>query len=365
LLLFRRGKVLRTIEEGLEWKSAGSARIPENTRFSPEGVFISVPSVYGKGQLDQYIEALRAEADYLLCSARPQWAHLYGSGLYELPIDKIRAIAQAACPGVDLLGMELDPMILEPGAVAGYRSIGVERFCFKVVAPGAGIDEPVRRARALGAFTSAEACFGGQMAGKPFLQAVDRLLAASPNQICISDVRSRGAFGAEILEKAGELCTASGYKRVSLWLWARNGNRFDTLALLLSGKCAGLGPGAVNFRSTFYTNPDTAQWLQARQHNDFSAARAGGRLEQWLALAEGLYNMELKRESLDSRMYRHAFALERMGIVDRKGHPSPGWPMEFCHRAARAAQEALTGYGDFFMQTGRPDEMFPAAGRED
>jgi hypothetical protein len=350
------------MEEGLRWKDAGSSRIPAHSGYSPEGVFISVPQVYGRGQFDLFLEALRAEAAYVLGDARPGWVHLYGAGIYELPMGRVRDVAQAACPGA-ALGLELDPALLELGAVAGYRSVGVERFFFRIVAPGAGMDDPVRRARALGAFSSAEACYGGPLAGRPYLQAVERLLAASPDQIVLSDVRSRGAFGAEMLEKAGELCAAAGYGRASVWLWAKNGACFDSLALMLSGRCAGLGPGAVNCRGAVYANPDVRLWMQSRLSGSFDAACAGGRLEQWLSLAAGLYRLELRRENLDSRMYRHAFALERTGIVDRKGHPAAGWPMEFCHRAARAARQALGGGSEYDVPAARFWGDMPVVGR--
>jgi hypothetical protein len=352
------------MEEGLRWKADGISLIPKSPRYQPEGVFIAVPEVYGRGQFDLYLEALGAEARNILGNARPQWVHLHGNGIYELPLDRIRAVVQAACPGAGMLGIEIDPALLEPGAVAGYRTVGVERFCLRMTAPCAGTYETIRKARALGAFVSAKICYSNTLSGRLFLQTVERALSASPNQICLSDIRSRGAFGAELLEKAGEFCSASGYRRVSIWTWAKGEASFDTLGLILSGRCAGLGPGAINYRSAVYANPELRPWMQTRLAGDFEAARAGGRLEQWLALAAGLYRLELRRDNLDNWLYRHAFALERIGIVGSNGKPAAGWPMEFCHRAARAARQALAGNEEYSVSAALLREKAAAAGRE-
>jgi hypothetical protein len=343
LLLFKRGKVLRAIEDGLKWKAAGMAILPDGSKYPPEGVFVSVPEISDKGQFELFLNALAVESAHLLGDARPPWVHLYGRGIYRLAIDRLRAVVQAACPSAKTLGMEIDPALLEPGAVAGYRSIGAGRFCFKAIAQCSGIDEPIRKARALGAFASAEICYGATMPGRAFLQTAERALSASPDQICLSDARSRGAFGAEILENAGQMCTAAGYQRRSAWVWSRSDDSFDTLGWMLSGKCACLGPGAVNLRTAAYANPPLGRWMAARLAGSYETACAGDNLEQWLSLAAGLYSLKLQREQIDSRLYRHAFALERMGIVDREGRPTSGWPMEVCHRAARAAWLALSG----------------------
>jgi hypothetical protein len=110
------------------------------------------------------------------------------------------------------------------------------------------IDVPVRRARALGAFTSVEICMSGTIFGRTFLQAVERALAASPGQVCLSDGRSRGVSGAEWMEKAGELCASAGLRRVCAWTWAKGEGSFDSFGILLSGQSVSLGPGAVNCR---------------------------------------------------------------------------------------------------------------------
>lgn len=362
LLLFRRGRVLRTLEEGLQWRSSGVSAMPRFVKAAPEGVFIHLPKVYESGRFEQYLRALEKEAGFALGRNRPVWAHLHGAGIYELPMNALRAVVQAACPDASV-GVETDPALLEPGAVAGYRAAGVERFCFLVTSQRADIDEPVRRARALGAFVSAEICFGGAMSGRQFLQVVERALGASPNQIALRDVRGRGALGAEMLEKAGEICQSVGYGRRSVCVWAKPGECFDALGLMLSGKCLGLGPDAVNFSTGLYAGPELRRWLEQRLAGRFDAVRAGGRAEQWLPLAAGLYRLELRREDLDSRLYRHALALERAGIVDRRGRPSSGWPMEFCHRAARAARQALLGCDEYPPQAGGSVGEFRAAGK--
>lgn len=342
MLIFRRGNTLKAMEDGLRWRVAGRLSMPELSKMPPEGVFIQLPVLYGGDQTDEYIRAIGAEAGHVLGDARPSWIQIRGEGIYELAVDKIRAVAQAVNPAPKGVGLELNPAMLEPGAVAGYRSIGVERFHFKVDAPNAEFDEPVRRARALGAFASVEVRYGGALTGRAFHQAVERGLAAAPNQLCISDERSRGTFGTEQLERAGQLCEAAGYHRHSVWVWLKNGSSFDTLGLLLTGRGVELGPGAVSCRPGFVAGPDLKRWLQMRLAADFSMVRAETRTEHWLALAAGLYALELKRDLLDCKMLRHVSVLERMHVIDKKGHPSTNKPMEFCHRAARAARQVVT-----------------------
>jgi hypothetical protein len=346
LLLFRRGRALKTLEEGLRWKAAGASGMPGRSRLRPEGVFVTVPNLNGNDQLSQYIEALAAESAHVLGYAKPGWVQLRGSGICALPMDRVKAIVQAACPSARSIGLEINPEVLEPGALAGYRSIDVERLGFTVDTPYAQIDDPIRKARALGGYASVEICLGGKLTGKTFLQIVERALTAAPNQLSVSDARSHGAFGAELLEKAGEMCTAAGMQRTSAWVWSHSGRSFDSLGILLSGRSANLGPDAVTCRPQAFANPEFKRWLSTRLSGDFEVIHAEGRLEQWLALAAGLYALELRRDSLDCKMHRHVASLERMGVLDKKGRPTNAQAMEFCHRAARAARHTALGTMD-------------------
>lgn len=347
MLLFRRGRTLKMIEEGLRWQAAGSSGMPGYSKFKPEGVFIIVPELDGNDQINQYIEALAVEAAHVLGDANPAWVQLRGCGTGTLPIDRVRAIVQAACPGTRSIGLEINPDMLEPGALAGYRSIAVERFCFVVDAQNTQLEDTVRKARALGGYTSVEICLGGKLTGRNFLMTVEKALNAAPNQLSVSDARSHGAFGAEQLEKAGELCVAAGMHRTSVWTWSHSGTSFDSLGILLSGLSANLGPDAVTCRPAAYANPEPRRWITTRLEGNFEVIPAQGRLEQWLTLASGLYSLELKRDSLDCKMHRHVSALERMGVIDRKGRPAANaQAMEFCHRAARAARQVAVGGTD-------------------
>lgn len=346
MLFFNRGKALKNIEEGLQWRPCGVIPLPVLADFDPICVFVQVPVLAGQEELAAFIRALATESRHVLGGASPSLVHLAGPGVAALPIDGMRAVLQAACPTAKSAGLDISPSLLEPGVIAGYRSISVDRFNFRLEGPFAGMDEPVRRARALGSFASIEICFGGELAGRAFLQAVERAIAASPNQISICDERSRGAFGADYLERAGALCAAAGFRRVSLWCWAQGESSFDPFGMLLSGRAAALGPGAVLGVPAAYANPAMPLWADQRLNGVFSAAGADGRLSQWLELASGLYWLQLRRQALDSRMHRHASALERMGIVDKQGRPAIGSSMEFCHRAARAARQALLGGQD-------------------
>lgn len=343
MLLFGRGKALKNIEEGLRWTAAGTGTMPGPWKTSPEGMFVEVPVLDGTNEIRQYIDAIAAESAYVLGKAMPIWVHLRGPGVNSLPMFSLKAIIQAACPQARSIGLDINPAELEPGTIAGYRSIMVDRINFRVDGPCAGIEESIRRARALGAFTSVEVCFGGELAGRAFLQAVERALAAAPNQLSVSDERSHGAFGAEFLERAGEMCTVAGFRRVSIWAWAQADNCFDSLGNMLMGRSVNLGPGAAGFRPATYENPGLQHWLDTRLAGKFEVLRATGKPEHWLELAAGLYTMNLRRDALDCKMHRHAAALERMGVVDKRGRPADGGSMEFCHRAARAARQALLG----------------------
>lgn len=346
MLLFRRGKALRTIEEGLRWKAAGSSGMPEREKFRPEGVFVMVPELAGQDEFDQFVRALALESAHVLGGAMPGWVQLRGYGIPALPMDRVRAIAHAACPGAPSVGLEINPDALEPGVLAGYRSIGMERFCFVVDAQNAQLEDIVRKARAMGAYAAVEICYGGRLTGRNFLMTVENVLNAAPGQLSVSDARDHGAFGIEQLERAGELCAAAGMRRTSVWTWAHAEHCFDSLRILLSGRSANLGPDAVTCRPVAFVNPEPRRWVETRLEGNFEVIRTEGRLEQWLALAAGLYCLELRRDSLDCKMHRHVSSLERMGVIDRKGRPANAQAMEFCHRAARAARHVALGNTD-------------------
>jgi hypothetical protein len=343
LLFFTRGKALKIIEEGLIWKTCGMSQMPGADGFVPDGIFVSVPEFTSEDQLNQYIQALDVESWHALGNAYPGWVHLRGNSICSLPIDRIKAIIHAACPEARGIGLDVNPRTLAPGDIAGYRSIAVERLNFRMDSPYSVIDEPVRRARAMGGFASVEVCFSDELNGRAFLQAVDKALLASPNQVLFSDERSHSSFGTELLDKAGEMASAAGFKRVSLWAWAQTDRTFDSLGILLSGRSVNLGPDAVACWPHAYANPGFRRWLQTRLAGDFEVIQAGGKLENWLALASGLYCMDLHRNNLDCKMYRHVTTLERSGIIDKKGKPITSRAMEFCHKSARAARQVMLG----------------------
>jgi hypothetical protein len=346
LLLFSRGKALKLIEDGLHWKAAGTSVIPTPALVEPEGVFVAVPVFYNDEQLDQYSKALEMESRYLLGNAKPGWVHLRGEGISGLPIDRVRAIVQAACPDARSIGLDINPGMLGPGDIAGYRSMAVERFNFRVNSQFTVINEPVRRARALGAFTSVEVCLCEALSGRMFLQAIEKALEASPGQVCISDERCNGIMSTDLMEKAGELVNAAGFRRVSAWAWTQTESSFDSLGIILSGRSINLGPGAAACYPVVCVNPDTKRWLETRLSGSFEVIRAEGKVENWLGLAAGLYTLELHKDNLDCKMHRHVTALQRMGVVDRKGKPSRTSSMEFCHHAARAARQVVLGGSD-------------------
>ncbi len=343
MLFFNRGKALKSIEEGLQWRPCGAVDMPVYDRYEPQGVLVNVPELRGMEELDEFIHALAAESAHVLGDVSAEWVKLTGPGVAGMPIDGMRAVLRAACPTAKSAVLDIAPALLEPGVIAGYRSISVERFNFRVDGPFIGLEEPVRRARALGAFVSVELCLGGELTGRAFFQAVERAVAASPNQISITDERVRGALGADALERAGSLCEVAGFRRVSLWTWAQGNAHFDCFGMLLTGSVAALGPCAASAWPRPYSNPAHPQWAASRMNGLFEAAGADGRMCQWLDLVAGLYWLDLQRQTLNSRMHRHAAALERIGVVNRQGRPANNSAMEFCHRAARAARLALCG----------------------
>lgn len=341
--LFWRGKALRLIEEGLAWRAGGPAQMPDRGRHKPEGVFVEVPAFADGRQLETYISALGIESGHALKDSRPAWVHLRGAGVQALSGDRVRAIVDAACPGATGLGLDLNPRLLGPGDIAGYRSIGVERFCFRMESPYDRVDDPVRRARALGAFASVEVCFSDELNWLSFQHAVGRALEAMPSQVAISDERRHAAAGSEQMEAAAEKIMKAGYRRLSLWAWAKADAGFDRLGLQLAGRGAGIGPGAFICRPNAYRNPGLARWLETRPVWNFEVTCADGGLEHWMALAAGLYALEVNHHNMDFKAHRQAMALVRMGFVDKLGKPVAGKPMEFCHRAVRLAQLAMLG----------------------
>lgn len=341
MLLFRRDKALKLIEEGLQWKAAGVSAAPKPPFKPPEGVFVEVPAIGSAELLEQYIVALGVEAARELCDARPRWIQLRGAGVSTLPAEHIKEIIWAVCPEPMGIGLDLNPRLMEPGDIAGFRAIGVERFCFRMDSPYDKILDPVRRARALGAFTSVEVCISDELNWLSFMHALGRALETPAAQICLCDERSRSSSAGEQMEKAGEKIAAAGYRRLSLWAWAKTDAGFDSLGLQLSGRSANLGPDAFTCRPQAYANPGLQRWLATRHLGEFEVIKAEGGLEHWLALAAGLYALELRRDGLDFRTGRHAAALARMGIVDGKGRPAAGRSMEFCHRVARATHMAM------------------------
>lgn len=363
MLLFGRNKLIRQFEEGLEWKAGEEAEAPRWEGRAAEGVFVEVPAFGGEEQFGQYIAALGVESEWVLCGARPKWIQLRGH-VSALPAARVRDIARAVCREPGGLGLDLNPRLLEPGDIAGFRAAGVERFCFSMDSPYDKVVDPVRRARALGAFASVEVRFGDELNWLSFMHAVGRALETSPAQICLSDGRGAPA-GSEQMEKAGERIAAAGFRRASLWAWAKGDACFDGFGLLLSGRCAHIGPGAFTCRPQAFRNPGLEGWLGSRLAGRNTAAYAeGAGLGHWLALASGLYALELKSDGPDGSLNRHASALRRMGIVDGRGRPVSGRPMEFCHGVARAAQRLDRGDTITRARAVRPYAGAPATDKE-
>lgn len=343
MLLFGRNKIFKLFEDGLLWKPGETCEAAPCQGRAPDVAFVAVPAFSGEEQFRQYVAALQNESAWLLDGARPKWIQLRGH-VSGLPAGAVKSIAQAVCAEPSGVGLDLNPRILEPGDIAGFRAAGVERFCFSMDSPYDRVVDPVRRARALGAFASVEIRLSDELNWLSFMHAVGRALETVPNQISLNDGRRMSAAGAEHLEKAGDRIASAGFRRVSLWAWAKTGAVFDAFGMQLSGRCLSLGPGAFTYGPAAWRNPGLQHWLETRLNGCCEVVRAGDGLEQWLALAMGLYALDLNYDGIEGRLHRHASALKRMGIVDAKGRPIAGRPMEFCHGIARAVE--LLAQGD-------------------
>jgi hypothetical protein len=151
-------------------------------------------------------------------------------------------------------------------------------------------------------------------------------------------------FDAVALERAATLCVQAGFRRESLWVFTQTDRCCDSLAQRLHGRYAALGPNAVNAEALFQ-NPPAARWLETRLEGSMEGMKLDSAILPWLTLAEGVYAMHVRRDPLGRAMLSVAGKLQRMGVIDAQGQPKEGWPMEFCHRVARAAQLALTADG--------------------
>jgi hypothetical protein len=339
LLFFNRAAIARKIEKGLAWQSTTIVEAPRHQKLKPSGVFVSVPILHSAEEVEQFTHAIAVEAEYVLGEARPSWIELEGSAVNGLSPAEIKQIANAV-GSPSSLGMEINLRLLAPGALAGYRSVGVERFSFRMDSREIDITEPVRRARAMGAFTSVTLVLGKNLTGTGLIKAAEAALLSAPSQICLC-VTGRNIIDGALLEKTAALLEGAGLRRESTWVFSQVEHCFDSLGKRMQGHCAGLGPGAVTVSSSIYENPPLQRWLETRLDGGLEVGELQLGIRPWLDLAGGLYTLHVRRGDLDRAMLSVAAELEGQGAVDGQGRPKAGWPMEICHRAARSVMQAL------------------------
>ena len=336
MLFFSRASVAKKIENGLVRQDMGFAEAPKHTRVRPSGAFISVPMLDETAEIEQYLQALRNECQAALGNTPLAWAELEGQAVNAMSAADIQRVVQAAGAAGASVGMSVNLRYLVSGALAGYRSVGVERFTFRVDDAALAFEEPVRRARAMGAFVTVELCCGKRLGGAKLIMAAKTAVAAKPAQICLRPPLDVPLDYALLERAATELC-ASGFARNSLWMFSQTGQHFDALALRMSGSSVGLGPGEVTCAAGLYQNPPMQRWLQTRLEGCREVMQIHGRLQNYLSLAGGLYGLRVYRDSLGRSMLSTASRLQRLGAIDSTGVPKSGWPMEFSHRVACAA----------------------------
>ncbi len=336
MLFFSRASVAKKIENGLAVQDTGLVEAPKHARLRPNGVFVQVPMLDSADELAQFEQALRAEAHSALGDTPPAWVELEGPAVNALSPADVQRLAQAVCAGPASVGMSVNLRYLVSGALAGYRSVGVECFTFLVDDASVGFEEPVRRARAMGAFVTVRLCCGKRLNGAKLMMAVQTAIAATPAQVCLLP-SADGPLDDALLERAASMLRTAGFTRDSLWVFSQTTQHFDALSRRIHGMCVGLGPCAVTSGAAIYRNPPMGRWLDTRLNGCMEVMQMHGRLQNYLSLAGGLYGMRVHRDSLSRAMLLTASRLERLGVIDGAGVPKSGWPMEFSHRVARAA----------------------------
>lgn len=336
MLFFNRASVAKKIENGLVRQDTGLVEAPKHTRVRPGGAFVRVPMLDSAEDVERYLQALRSEAHTALGNTPLAWAELEGHAVNALSPADVQRVAQAAGASGASVGMQINLRYLVSGALAGYRSVGIERFTFCVDDASLSFEEPVRRARAMGAFATVELCCGRRLNGAKLMMAAQTAVAATPAQICLRP-STDAPLDYALLERVASLLCASGFARDSLWMFSQTNQHFDALARRIAGSCIGLGPCAVTCGAELYQNPPMERWLQTRMDGCMEVTQMHNRLQNYLSLAGGLYGLRVHRDSLSRAMLSTASRLERLGAIDSVGIPKSGWPMEFSHRVARAA----------------------------
>jgi hypothetical protein len=292
-------------------------------------------------ETESYLQALDNEARASTHGTPLAWLELEGHAVNALPPADLQRLIQAAGGADASVGMEVNLRYLVSGALAGYRAIGIDRMTFRVDDASLNFEEPVRRARAMGAFATVEIVCGRQLNGAKLLTTLQTAVAATPAQICLRP-SAGGSLDSALLERAASLLGGAGFTRDSLWMFSQTSQHFDTFSRRMTGTYLGFGPCAVTCSDGIFRNPPLEHWLQTRQSGGMEVTQLHGRLLNFLSLAGGIYAMRVHRDTLNRAMLGTASRLERLGVIDSTGMPRSGWPMEFCHRVARAAWQVFS-----------------------
>lgn len=362
MIVERSRQMMRRAFERVRYRWGGKPRAEFSGRF---GVYVHVPfcrtrcsfcpfykELYSAELKWRYLEALLVEIDATAMRGTAGWVYFGGGTPSLLEADEVAAVLDRLRRRLDLesVGLEALPSSLTPEYLDGLVragitkvSVGVESLSTEVLRrsgrAATGVEriaEAVRSARKRGLFVNADMMIGLPGQDPATIRAdVEGIAGIGPEQVTLYPymvVRGLNEAPAmpesvqfKLIEDAGELLTARGYRRRGVWTFTAADDLYDSSRDELIHDYAGFGPSAFStFGEHKFVSPHLDVYLRdwaARAPTGFVAPRTRA-TQDWRRFARMLYDLSITDTSdLPAYIRAYLWLLKATGFL-RGGAPT-------------------------------------------
>lgn len=353
--------------------------------FRDSGLYIHVPFCYSLCrfcpyyrefyQADQartYLRALLAEISRREMSGTARWLYIGGGTPNVVAVEDWAEIFEALSGRITLqnISMELAPSVLTKDYLRGLRRLGVSRISLGVesfnpsvlrqetrpAVPLKHLAELVETALGLEFWVNTDIMLGFENQRlTQFWQDIEQFLGLGPSQVTLYPLMTiRGTTIqpqtlAEqtqyyMIEQAGAMLTEAGYRRRTLWTWARGADLYDSSYDEMGSEYLGLGPSAISSTPEWVAvNPALKGYLESWVEQGPAYAFVNHHLKQRVQESWRKFGMMLYERRLHTRRGFPLYLNFFIRLLQWSGHSRKGCLTErglyFAHYLTRAVVE--------------------------
>lgn len=356
------------------------AEIPKATFNDTFGIYVHVPfcysmcsfcpfykEIYYQSLKDQYMIALQKEIAACSMTGTAHWVYFGGGTPNTLKVEDLDTIVQHLNCKVTLkqLGIELLPALVTHEYLEGLQtigftkiSIGVESFAELMNNTGRKTDtethvqEIIETAQSDGLWVNVDI-----MVGLPdqdyttFLNDIEIISHMNPDQVTIYPFMTIHGVNAapsmpemrqvELIEKAHNILSQSGYRRKGVWTFAKGSNIYDSSRDELVQDYIGFGPAAFStYDGWKIVNPGLERYLKNKEKKMGFISLKSKTTDDWRKFARMIYDLKCERsKDLPFAIQLFVQLLERTGyckngVLTKKG-------ITFAHVITKTVVESL------------------------